>query len=82
MGGMDEHESSTGDQLLVLIQMVDHYRKLRQQTAEEIQLIDTGKLVIIRHGKDCTQFWKGELRDTLAKIDRLLNGFEYLDQQG
>jgi hypothetical protein len=59
-----------------LLQMVEHYRKLREQTAEEIALIEAGKLVILRYGKDGTEFWKTELHNRLAKIDRVLAAFE------
>jgi hypothetical protein len=65
----------------VLLQMVAHYRALRQQTADEIALMDEGKLVIIRQGKDHTKLWKTELRDRLAKIDRLLQGVDTIGQQ-
>jgi hypothetical protein len=65
----------------VLLQMADHYRTLRQQMADEIALMEEGKLVIIRQGKDHTQLWKAELRDRLVKIDRLLQGFDTIDQQ-
>jgi hypothetical protein len=60
----------------VLLQMVDHYKKLRDQTAEEIALIEAGKLVIPRYGKNGTEFWKAELQDRLVRIDKILETYD------
>jgi hypothetical protein len=62
--------------LSVLRQLVDHYRKLREHTAQEIAMIEAGKLVILRHGRNGTAFWRVELQDRLAKIDRVLEAFD------
>jgi hypothetical protein len=66
----------------VLLQMVDHYRNLREHTAKEIQLIEDGKLVMLRHGKNGTEIWKAELKERLAKIDRILETFGSGDRSG
>jgi hypothetical protein len=60
----------------VLLQMVDHYKKLREQTAREIAMIEAGKLVILRYGKNGTEFWKAELQDRLVRIDKILETYD------
>jgi hypothetical protein len=61
----------------VLSSMAEHYRTLRQQTAEQITLIDKGKLVIVRQGRDCTEYWRAYLIDRLAKIDTVRHACEH-----
>jgi hypothetical protein len=44
--------------------------------AEEIALIEAGRLVILRYGKNGTEFWKAELQDRLVRIDKILESYD------
>ena len=60
----------------LICQMLEHYRSLLLHLREEVQMVEDGKLTIIRNGKNYTGPWVAELRERAAKIDGILKMFE------